>query len=154
MKKKLNVGDEVYIAMEHFYYEKRRAGPLKEFCVYKAAVQDFYKGRYVDFKAVIVAHIANNLVYCKLSDLDKRLAFRNHYLKGMIPYKLDAPKAKDADEYDCYKLPTVMPGKGGTFKFFILAGFLEETFDCCCAVVNIDWNLVSEENIYPFRVNI
>ena len=55
MRKKLNVGDELYIAMEHLYYEKGRAGPLKEFCVYKAVVQDFYKGRYVDFKAVIVA---------------------------------------------------------------------------------------------------
>ena len=78
MRKKLNIGDEVYIAMEHLYYEKGRAGPLKEFCVYKAVVRDFYKGRYVDFKAVLVdTHIANNVVHCKLSDLDKRLAFRN-----------------------------------------------------------------------------
>lgn len=43
MRKKLNLGDEVYIAMEHLYYEKGRAGPLKEFCVYKAIVKDFYK---------------------------------------------------------------------------------------------------------------
>lgn len=91
MKKKLNVGDVVYIVQEHLYNEKghRHIGVLKEFCVYKAVVKSFYKGHYIDFKAVIVEpHIANNVVHCKLSCLDKNTAFRNVRNAALFAKKL------------------------------------------------------------------
>ena len=48
--------------------------------------------------------------------------WEDHYLKVMIPNSNGGSRANDTDEYGCYKLPALKPGKGGVFKFFIQAG--------------------------------
>ena len=79
--------------------------------------------------------------------------WNDHYLRIVFPNQ-NGPECLDVDVYSCIKLPALMPGENLLIAIYMDARGFEGSFDCCCAVVNENRNLVSEENIYPFRVNV